>query len=119
MPKKDTSFLKKLGLEIRRRRKIKGWSQEKLAQEAELTFKHVSKIERGLTIPGITTVNRLANALETSLAEILEFTLVSKHKQNPRLLLEELLGLLKNHPNLLAEFAARLIDELRKSIRAT
>lgn len=45
-------------------RKQKGWSQEKLAQEAGISYNTLIKIERnGIENPKIETVIKLANAL--------------------------------------------------------
>lgn len=45
-------------------RKQKGWSQEKLAVESEISYNTIIKIERGgIKNPKIGTVIKLANAL--------------------------------------------------------
>ena len=52
-------------------RKQKGWSQEKLAQEAGISYNTLIKIERGgIKNPKIETVIKLANALGVSLDEL-------------------------------------------------
>ena len=49
-------------------RKQKGWSQEKLAVEAGVSYNTIIKIERGrIENPKIETVIKLANALNVSL----------------------------------------------------
>jgi len=49
-------------------RKQKGWSQEKLAREAGISYNTLIKIERsGIENPKIETVIKLANALGVSL----------------------------------------------------
>jgi transcriptional regulator with XRE-family HTH domain len=115
MPK-DSELLNRLGTEIRRRRKVLHWSQEKLAQEANLSLKHISEIETGLRNLGVATLEKITTALKTSPAELLEFTRSVNHKPDPALVFEELLEMLKGRPGLQAEFAARLVEELRKSI---
>jgi len=53
-------------------RKKKGWSQEKLAQEAGISYNTLIKIERkGIKNPKIETVIKLANALRISVDELL------------------------------------------------
>lgn len=48
-------------------RKQKGWSQEKLAQEAGISYNTLIKIERsGIKNPKIETVIKLAEALQVS-----------------------------------------------------
>mgnify|MGYP000657403555 CR=1 FL=1 len=52
-------------------RKQKGWSQEKLAREAGISYNTLIKIERsGIENPKIETVIKLANALGVSLDEL-------------------------------------------------
>lgn len=52
-------------------RKQKGWSQEKLAQEASISYNTLIKIERnGIENPKIETVIKLARALNISLDEL-------------------------------------------------
>ena len=49
-------------------RKQKGWSQEKLAQEAGISYNTLIKIERsGIINPKIETVIKLARALQISI----------------------------------------------------
>lgn len=49
-------------------RKEKGWSQEKLAQEAGISYNTLIKIERkGIKNPKIETVAKLASALQVSI----------------------------------------------------
>lgn len=52
-------------------RKQKGWSQEKLAVELEISYNTIIKIERGgIKNPKIETVIKLANALGVSIDEL-------------------------------------------------
>ena len=52
-------------------RKAKGWSQEKLAVEAGVSYNTIIKIERGgIKNPKIETVIKMAKALGISLDEI-------------------------------------------------
>ena len=52
-------------------RKQKGWSQERLAQEAGISYNTLIKVERnGIKNPKIETVIKLADALEVSLDEL-------------------------------------------------
>jgi transcriptional regulator with XRE-family HTH domain len=52
-------------------RKQKGWSQEKLAQEAGISYNTLIKIERkGIKNPKIETVMKLAKALKVTIDEL-------------------------------------------------
>jgi transcriptional regulator with XRE-family HTH domain len=69
MKNRDRS-LAAFGRNVGRFRSGRGWSQDKLAEKAELDRTYVSGIERGLRNPGIKTVVRIARALNVSVAEL-------------------------------------------------
>ena len=52
-------------------RKEKGWSQEKLAVESEISYNTIIKIERGgIRNPKIATVIKLAKALKVKIDDL-------------------------------------------------
>lgn len=54
-------------------RKQKGWSQEKLAVESEISYNTIIKIERGgIKNPKIGTVIKLADALGVSIDKLVD-----------------------------------------------
>jgi transcriptional regulator with XRE-family HTH domain len=61
---------RRLGLNLQRLRRAKGWSQEEFADRAGLHRTYVSGVERGQRNPTITVVAKIAAALETSLGEL-------------------------------------------------
>ena len=63
--------LTRFGLNVRRRRQAIGLSQEALAEKAELDRTYISGIERGTRNPTILSAARVAAALKTSLAQLL------------------------------------------------
>ena len=65
---------RRFGLNLRRLRKDKGLAQEKFALEHSFDRTYISGIERGKRNPTITVVQRLADALEVSVAELFEKT---------------------------------------------
>jgi len=60
-----------IGTSIRERREILDLTQEQVAESAELDVGHYSKIERGIKTPSLSTLFRIAKALEISPAELL------------------------------------------------
>lgn len=69
MPKKDRT-LAAFGRNVARFRDARGFSQDKLAEKADLDRTYVSGIERGVRNPGIKTVLRVAKALTVSVADL-------------------------------------------------
>jgi transcriptional regulator with XRE-family HTH domain len=61
----------RLGLNLRRERVERGWSQEEFADRAGIHRTYVSDLERGSRNPTITVVEKLAAALELSASELL------------------------------------------------
>lgn len=62
---------KEIGRRIARRRKQLGLKQAAVEEMAEIGYKYLSSIERGLSIPSTEVVMRLAAALETTPDEFL------------------------------------------------
>ena len=65
MPKRDKA-LAAFGQNVAKFRNERGFSQDKLAEEASLDRTYVSGIERGVRNPGIKVVIRLARALSVT-----------------------------------------------------
>ncbi|GGZ31880.1 helix-turn-helix domain-containing protein [Asticcacaulis endophyticus] len=59
-----------VGANVRRLRKARGWSQEKLADAIELTFQQVQKYERGSNRISASKLFDIALALECSLEDL-------------------------------------------------
>ncbi len=61
-----------LGLEIKRRRTDKGWSQEYLAEVTGLHRTYISQLERGLKSPSVRVLSHLTNALGLTMSDFLQ-----------------------------------------------
>jgi transcriptional regulator with XRE-family HTH domain len=57
---------------LRRRRKELGLSQEQLGARADIQMADISRYESGVRDPRVTTIARLAQALEVPIADLLE-----------------------------------------------
>lgn len=62
---------KQVGLNVRRIRTERGWSQEELAFESGLHRTYISGIERGARNPTVTVIAELAEALKVAPADLL------------------------------------------------
>jgi len=62
---------KRVGLNIRKYRKKKTWSQEQLALEASLHRAYIGQIERGEKNIGLKNLEKLAEALNISIKKLL------------------------------------------------
>ena len=61
----------RLGQQIAGQRKALGWTQDQLAEQLGVDTETVSRFERGVTIPALLTIDRLAGVLQTSVAALL------------------------------------------------
>ena len=55
------------GAKVSKARNRKGFTQEKLAEMADITQNNLSRIERGLYSPGVDILLRIADALDMEL----------------------------------------------------
>ncbi len=62
---------KRLGQKIAERRKALAWTQDQLAERLGVDAETVSRFERGVTVPALVTLDRLAGVLKTSVADLL------------------------------------------------
>lgn len=69
---KNSELSKKFGMKVRIERTKRHFSQEKLAELANLNKNSVGAIERGESSPTLDTVDALAKAFGLSLQEILD-----------------------------------------------
>ena len=72
MPKTKAPELIRFGENVRQQREEREWTQEQLAEKADLDQTFISGIERGSRNPTIITVNKLARALKITGSELTE-----------------------------------------------
>ena len=60
----------RVGRIVLRLRLLHGWSQEKLAERASLSWKHVGQIERGEVNVGLNSLTRIAATLSVDIADL-------------------------------------------------
>lgn len=70
---KNKALVKILGEKIREFRIKKGFSQEELANEADIPLSQIGRIERGEINPTISSIYVIAQALGTDLKTLLDF----------------------------------------------
>ena len=64
---------KRLGREIRLRRKAKRLTLERLAEKVNFSIEHLSGIEHGHRTPSFAGLLKISKALDTSLADLFRF----------------------------------------------
>jgi len=76
---------RRLGQRIAERRKAIDWTQDQLAERLEVDAETISRFERGVTVPALVTLDRLAGVLKTSVADLLSEASVSPSDQAIRI----------------------------------
>ncbi|HPB90000.1 MAG TPA: helix-turn-helix transcriptional regulator [Rugosibacter sp.] len=56
---------------LRQLREERGWSQEQLAERADLNRSYLGEVERGCAVPSLLTVDKLASALGVRLSSLI------------------------------------------------
>lgn len=67
-----SSLETQFGQVVRAARKRQSWSQERLAEVADLNRSYLGEIERGVVSPSLSTIHKLALALGSSVAALIE-----------------------------------------------
>lgn len=64
----------KFGKRLRELRKKHGWTQEEVAEKADIAYKHVQRLEGKHPSPvRIDTIEKLAGAFKISISKLLDF----------------------------------------------
>ena len=61
-----------LGEAVRAKRKREGFSQEKLAEKADLSTVFISRIERGVESPSVDNLVKIAKALRVQVRDLVD-----------------------------------------------
>ena len=72
MSKEYDSYLKKVGSTLRRIRKEKGYTMENLANEAEIEYRQLGRIERGEINTSIISLLRICQTLNIEMKTLFE-----------------------------------------------
>lgn len=70
---RNEKLLKKFGLHLKALREEKGWSQEVLANEADVPISQIGRIERGEINATLSTLDAIAGAFRVSVSVLLDF----------------------------------------------
>ena len=59
------------GITVRQARESFGWTQETLADQANLNRSYLGEVERGVVMPSLATIAKLASALRTDMSTLI------------------------------------------------
>jgi transcriptional regulator with XRE-family HTH domain len=72
---------RQVGLNLKKLREKRGWSQEELSLDSGVHRTYVSGVERGIRNPTVTVLGRLAETLQTSPASFFDPVKESKTRK--------------------------------------
>lgn len=67
----DEILSNRFGSTIRHARENLGWTQETLADQANLNRSYLGEVERGVVMPSLATLAKLASALRTDMSALI------------------------------------------------
>ncbi len=71
---------KQIGSHIAKIRKERGLTQSELAELIDVTIETISRLERGVSVPSLKTLEKISSVLNISLKNIFDFESVQKFK---------------------------------------
>ncbi|WP_281173296.1 helix-turn-helix domain-containing protein [Cucumibacter marinus] len=71
----EAGFGVRLGEKLRLRRKAMGKTLQQVAEETDLSVSFVSQVERGLSVPSLSSFYKLAKALNAPMEEVLDLSM--------------------------------------------
>ena len=69
---KDSAFLIAFGKNLRKHRKLKGFTQEQLAIDLDVEISQISRIERGIINTSIGNINAIAKVLKIDIKDLFD-----------------------------------------------
>ena len=105
---------KAIGVRIKRKRKSLGLTQQKLAELSDQEPSNISHIERGATKLGLPTIVKIANALHTSVDDLLLDNLEESHDAYEKTASDILAGCSVHQKAIITESMLTLKESLLK-----
>ena len=106
--KREPPDLEKIAIDrIKQLRKEKGMTQEQLAERADLTSEAVTRVERGVRMPTLKTLGKLAHGLGVSPAKLVDVEVPHTPKLNRHL--AKIVSKLEDEELWVQESAAELV----------
>lgn len=81
-----------LGRRIRNLRTAKGWTQQSLGNHADVNYKFIGEIERGLQNPSLNILEKIAVALGVELLQLFEYEETITDRQEIEERIKQILG---------------------------
>ncbi len=77
------SVVELVGVQIAKRRKEREFTQEQLAELVSVSTETISRLERGVSVPSLKTLEKISQALNIPLKELFDFEYLSTPMEIP------------------------------------
>ncbi len=104
----STNIEKLIGAHLARIRKDRGLTQSELAELIDVTIETISRLERGVSIPSLKTMENISNVLNVSLKELFDFEYPQKSRDT---------ALEKESEKLLTYLKTKRVDDIKMCYR--
>lgn len=111
---RDASFTRAFGLRLRELRRARDLTQEKLAEKAGLHWKFISLIETGKSDVTLTTISRLAHALDMNIPDFFLAAFPTHYSEAKERLVAEITSVIKKGTDRQAEGIADVVRAAKK-----
>jgi len=108
------SVIEIIGAQIADKRKKRGFTQEHLGELVKVSTETISRLERGVSVPSLKTLEKVSRALKTPLKEFFEN--ISEPKNVSPYELSKIMNLLKTRDKEDIEMSYRIIKDIFKNI---
>lgn len=116
--KKERKLLERVGRNIREKRKVKGLTQEELAEKADINPKFLGKVERAETNVSLLTLLKICDGLGISLCELFAFTSMDKEILKLGELSSEIWKLIDGKDKKTIQLSIKLFKEILDGVEA-
>ncbi len=111
-----------IGKQLKKLRKQAGVSQNRLSELADLSVESISRLERGVQLPGIETFHRLAQALGVPFSEFFQISL-DKKESDLDILTQRFRALMRDRTategEMVLDVMARVFEEYPDGVKKT
>lgn len=87
---------KRIGLRITENRVCQKFTQSQLAEKIDVSVETISRIERGVTVPSLKTIEKIAAALNVSMKDLFDCESEVRVKSSDEKELAKLFGILRS-----------------------
>lgn len=111
------NYEKKIGQQIAKIRKERNLTQAQLAEAIDVAPETISRLERGVSVPSLNTIEEISKSLNVSLKDIFDFEYAPKKVSPSEREIARVVALLKNRKSQEIKLAHTILKDLFRGIK--